>query len=73
MGRSLTDLTVQDFLLTIAEGLDDLKDGVEQAQVAQPPRLIIKLLPLSLLGHAHKDVARLLLANRRPEFIVGLR
>ena len=52
----LTYLSVQDLLLSVAQWLDDLQDRVKQSEVTQSPRLIIKLLPLCLLGHAHKNV-----------------
>lgn len=55
-GVCVTYLPVEDFLLTVAKRLDDFQDRVKQSQVAQSPCLIIKLLPLCLLGHAHKDV-----------------
>lgn len=54
---NLTYLSVQDLLLPVAQWLDDLEDRVKQSEVAESPRLIVKLLPLRLLGHAHKDVA----------------
>ena len=65
--RVRTYLPVEDLLLPVPQGLDDLEDGVEEAKVTQTPRLIVKLLPLGLLGHAHKDVARLLLTNHTVE------
>lgn len=63
----VTDLSVQDLLLSVAQRLNDLQDRVKQSEVTQPPRLIIKLLSLSFLGHTHKDVARFLLANQRAD------
>lgn len=65
----LTNLSVKDFLFPVAERLDDLQDWVKQSEVTESPRLIIKLLPLRLLGHAHKDVTWLLLVNHKADII----
>lgn len=57
----LTDLSVQNLLLAIAQWFNDLEDGMKESEVAQPPGLVVELLPLRLLSDSHKDVARLLL------------
>lgn len=57
----LTDLSVQNLLLAVAQRLYDLEDGMKESEVAQPPGFVVELLPLRLLSDAHEDVARLLL------------
>lgn len=52
----LTYLSIKDLFLSVAQRLNDLQDRVKQSEVAQPPRLIVKLLSFCLLGHAHKNV-----------------
>lgn len=45
----LTDLSVQDLFLSVANWFNDLEEGLEESEVTQPPGLIIELLPLSFL------------------------
>lgn len=40
---------------------------MKESEVAQPPGLVVELLPLRLLSDAHEDVARLLLDQSENE------
>lgn len=49
-----------------------LEYGLEEAQVAEPPGLIVKLLPLGILGDRDKDVGGGLLQELEKGKIPGL-
>lgn len=55
--RPLTNLSVEDLFLSVANWFNDLKEGLEESEVTQPPGLVIELLPLCFLqagGKNHK-------------------
>lgn len=45
----LTNFSVKDLFLSVAYWFNDLEKGLKEAEVTQPPSLIIELLPLCFL------------------------
>lgn len=50
----LTNLSVEDLFLSVANWFNDLEEGLEESEVTQPPGLIIELLPLRFLQAGQK-------------------
>lgn len=47
--QPLTNLSVEDFFLSVANWFNDLEKGLEESEVTQSAGLIIELLPLCFL------------------------
>ena len=50
------DVVVEHLLLLVALRLDELEERLEEAEVAQPSRLVVELLRLSVLRDGDEDV-----------------
>ena len=59
--KHLTDLSVEDLFLSVANRFNDLEEGLEESEIAQPPSLIIELLPLRFLQAGGKNKQKLCL------------
>lgn len=55
--KPLTDLSVEDLFLSVANWFNDLEKGLEESEVTQSPGLIIELLPLCFLQAGKKTEA----------------
>lgn len=53
--KPLTDLSVEDLFLSVANWFNDLEKGLEESEVTQSPGLIIELLPLCFLQSGKKN------------------
>lgn len=47
--QSLTNLSVKDLFLSVANWFNDFEEGLEKSEVTQPPGFIVELLPLCFL------------------------
>lgn len=70
--KNHTYLSVENFLFSVPYWLNDFEEGLEEPKIAQPPCLIVKLLPLCLLGDTDKDVGALLLQQMVKRVLPGL-
>lgn len=52
--KPLTNLSVEDLFLSVANWFNDLEKGLEESEVTQSPGLIIELLPLCFLQAGEK-------------------
>lgn len=52
--KPLTNLSVEDLFLSVANWFNDLEKGLEESEVTQSPGLIIELLPLCFLQAGKK-------------------
>lgn len=52
--KTLTNLSVKDLFLSVANWFNDLEEGLEESEVTQPAGLIIELLPLCFLQAEQK-------------------
>lgn len=52
--KPLTNLSVEDLFLSVANWFNNLEKGLEESEVTQSPGLIIELLPLCFLQAGEK-------------------
>lgn len=50
----LTNLSVEDLFLSVANWFNDLEEGLKESEVTQSPGLVIELLPLCFLQAGQK-------------------
>lgn len=55
----LTNLSVEDLFLSVANWFNDLDEGLEESEVTQSPGLVIELLPLRILQAGKKQRPRI--------------
>lgn len=53
--QTLTNLSVEDLFLSVANWFNDFEEGLEESEVTQPPSFIIELLPLCFLQAGKKQ------------------